>query len=246
MLGRGVEAPALMAACIGTGTLAGFLYFWHAKRRPPTPYLDLSLLKIPTFAVSVLAGTLFRVGVGAIPFLLPLMFQIGFGDSAAQSGLVTFASAIGAILMKPAAQRALRTFGFRSTLFWNAIVSALGVALCACFRSWWPLAGIYASLILAGFLRSLQFTAYNTNRLRRHPRERNERRHQPLRYHPATLAHLRRSPSAPAPWRSRASGTATPPCKVSDFAFAFVVVRPPHDARRPRPRCSCPPTPAPK
>ena len=161
MLGRGVEAPALVAACIGAGLLAGAGYFWHAKRRPD-PLLDLSLLKIPTFAVSVLAGTLFRVGVGAIPFLLPLMFQIGFGDTAAQSGMVTFASAIGAILMKPAAQRALRAFGFRTTLFWNAIVSALGVALCASFRSWWPLPGIYASLILAGFLRSLQFTAYNT------------------------------------------------------------------------------------
>ena len=161
MLGRGVEGGGPVVACVGIGVLAGAAYFWHARRRPD-PLLDLSLLKIPTFAVSVLAGTLFRVGVGAIPFLLPLMFQIGFGDSAAQSGLVTFASAIGAIIMKPAAQRALRAFGFRATLFWNAIASAGGVALCAAFRSWWPLAGIYGGLILGGFLRSLQFTAYNT------------------------------------------------------------------------------------
>ena len=171
MLGRGVAEAGAVVACLGIGALAGAGYFWHARRRPD-PLLDLSLLRIPTFAVSVLAGTLFRVGVGAIPFLLPLMFQLGFGASAAQSGTVTFASAIGAMVMKPAAQRALRAFGFRATLFWNAALSAGGVALCAAFRSWWPLPGIYAALILGGFLRSLQFTAYNTIAYADIPRER--------------------------------------------------------------------------
>ena len=161
MAGRGLDSPLLIAVCLGGGVLAGWGYWLHAKRRPD-PLLDLSLLKLPTFAVAVLAGTLFRVGVGAIPFLLPLMMQLGFGKSAAQSGLITFASAIGAISMKPAAQWALRWFGFRRTLFLNAIFSAVGVAVCASFRAWWPLPAIYAVLIVAGFLRSLQFTAYNT------------------------------------------------------------------------------------
>ena len=161
MLGRGVAPAWAIALCCGIGAAALLAYLAHARRRPD-PLLDLSLLKIPTFAASVLAGTLFRVGVGAIPFLLPLMFQLGFGDSAAQSGLVTFASAIGAAAMKPAAQAALRAFGFRATLVWNAILSAAGVGLCAAFRAWWPLPAIYAALIAAGFVRSLQFTAYNT------------------------------------------------------------------------------------
>ena len=141
--------------------VAGWAYIRHARARPD-PLLDLSLLRIPTFAVSVLAGTLFRTGVGAIPFLLPMMFQLGFGDTPAQSGMITFASAIGAVAMKPAAQGALRLFGFRATLFWNAAASAIGVGMCAAFRAWWPIAAVYAVLIFAGFLRSLQFTAYNT------------------------------------------------------------------------------------
>ncbi len=161
MLGRAVAPAWAIVSCLGIGALAGWGYMRHAKARPD-PILDLSLLRIPTFAVSVLAGTLFRIGVGAIPFLLPMMFQLGFGDSAAQSGMVTFASAIGAIAMKPAAQGALRAFGFRATLLWNAVLSAGGVAMCAAFRAWWPIAAIYGALIAAGFLRSLQFTAYNT------------------------------------------------------------------------------------
>ena len=222
MLGRGVDEAALMIGCIGGGVAAGAAYFWHARRRPD-PLLDLSLLKIPTFAVSVLAGTLFRVGVGAIPFLLPLMFQIGFGDSAAQSGLVTFASAIGAIIMKPAAQRALRAFGFRATLFWNAIASAFGVALCATFRSWWPLAGIYGALILGGFLRSLQFTAYNTIAYADIPRARMSAATSLY----ATIQQLSLTfgvtiGTSALAISSHYHGHAT--LQVGDFAFAFLVV----------------------
>ena len=161
MLGRGVAPSWAIAMSVGLGAAAALAYVRHARARPD-PLLDLSLLRLPTFAVSVLAGTLFRIGVGALPFLLPLMFQLGFGDSAAQSGLITFAAAVGAVAMKPAAQRALRLFGFRSVLFWNAVLSAIGVGLCAAFRPEWPLAAIYAALIAGGFLRSLQFTAYNT------------------------------------------------------------------------------------
>ena len=161
LVGRGVAHAAVTLALIGAGLVAGAMYVRHASR-VAAPLLDLTLLRVPTFAVSVVAGSLFRVGVGAIPFLLPLMIQLGFGRTAAESGLITFASAVGAILMKPAAQRALRWFGFRTTLFWNAAFSALAIGLCAAFRPWWPAGVLYACLILGGFLRSLQFTAYNT------------------------------------------------------------------------------------
>jgi len=123
--------------------------------------LDLSLLRIPTFGVSVLGGSLFRIGIGAIPFLLPMMLQLGFGYSAARSGLVTFASSAGALIMKPATQWALRWIGFRTTLLWNALISAALLGACAAFRPAWPMLGIYAVLLLGGFFRSLQFTAYN-------------------------------------------------------------------------------------
>jgi Na+/melibiose symporter-like transporter len=122
--------------------------------------------------VSVLGGTLFRIGVGAIPFLLPLLFQLGFGQSAAQSGMITFASSAGAIVMKPATMSALRHFGFRDTLLVNSIVSSLLLLACAAFRPDWSLVWIYAILLVGGFFRSLQFTAYNSVAYADIPRER--------------------------------------------------------------------------
>ena len=91
-----------------------------------------------------------------------MMFQVGFGDSAVQSGLITFASSAGALVMKPATQRTLRLFGFRDTLVWNGVISAVMIGICASFRPTWPAAAIYGALLIGGFFRSLQFTAYNT------------------------------------------------------------------------------------
>ena len=169
--GRGMLPVTTVTGLIMLGIVSGGLYVWHSRRRQD-PLLDLTLLRIPTFAVSVTAGTLFRIGVGAIPFLLPLMLQLGFGMTAVQSGLITFASAIGAAVMKPATQYTLRTFGFRTTLAWNGSVSAILLGLMATFRPAWPIVALYAFLIIGGFLRSLQFTAYNTIAYADIPRER--------------------------------------------------------------------------
>jgi EmrB/QacA subfamily drug resistance transporter len=158
--GRGVFPLPATATMIGAGTLGAVLYLLHARKRPD-PLLDLGLLRQPSFAVSVTAGTLFRVGIGAIPFLLPLMLQVGFGRTAADSGMVTFASSAGALVMKPAAQFMLRRIGFRDTLVWNGILSAVLLAACGAFRPTWPAAAIYAVLLAGGFFRSLQFTAFN-------------------------------------------------------------------------------------
>lgn len=170
-VGREMVEPWITWAMLGGGVLAGLGYWWHATRHP-APLLDFTLMRIPTFLVSVLAGTLFRVGVGAVPFLLPLMLQIGFGKSAAESGLITFISAAGAIVMKPAAMVALRRFGFRDTLLVNTVISALLLMLCAAFRPTWPALAIYAALLFGGFFRSLQFTAYNSVAYADVPRER--------------------------------------------------------------------------
>ena len=169
--GRGMLEPVWVGALIVAGVAGAGLYVWHAGR-VADPLLDLRLFRIPTFLVSVTAGSLFRVGVGAVPFLLPLMLQLGFGLSALQSGLTTFASAIGAIAMKPAAQRALRWFGFRGVLGWNGALAAVLLGAMGLFRPAWPLAAIYAVLVVGGFLRSLQFTAFNTVAYADIPRER--------------------------------------------------------------------------
>jgi EmrB/QacA subfamily drug resistance transporter len=159
-IGRGVLPVAVSASMLAIGAGVGALYGVHARIHP-APLIDLSLMRIRTFMVSVVAGTLFRVGIGAIPFLLPMMLQLNFGRSAAQSGLITFASSLGALAMKPATTRALRWFGFRDTLVYNAVIAAGFLALSAAFRPAWPLYLIYAVLLSGGFLRSLQFTAYN-------------------------------------------------------------------------------------
>ncbi len=160
-IGRGLVPASLAGGLVLLGAASGALYMRHARRRPD-PLLDLSLLRIPTFAVSAWAGSMFRIGIGAIPFLLPLMLQLGFGLSAAESGLITLASALGAIVMKPATTWSLRLLGFRTVLVWNAALSAVLLGACAWFRPAWPVAGLYAVLVAGGFLRSLQFTAYNT------------------------------------------------------------------------------------
>jgi EmrB/QacA subfamily drug resistance transporter len=160
-IGRGVLPNWMPIAMLATGLVSAALYALHARRHT-APLLDFGLMRIPTFMVSVVGGSLFRVGVGAVPFLLPLMLQIGFGDSAIRSGLITFASSAGAIVMKPATTFALRRFGFRDTLLVNGAISGLSICACAAFRPAWPAAALYIVLLVGGFLRSLQFTAYNT------------------------------------------------------------------------------------
>ena len=124
--------------------------------------LDFSLLRLPTLRASIIGGFLFRLGIGALPFLLPLLMQVGFGLSPFQSGLVTFASAVGAMGMKTLAARIIRTFGFRNMMTVNAVVGSVFLAACALFTVTTPLLLIIIILVVGGFFRSLQFTAINT------------------------------------------------------------------------------------
>ena len=158
--GRGVAPVAVWLTALAIGGAASLGYALHALHHK-APLIDFSLLRYRTFLVSVIAGTLFRIGIGAIPFLMPMMLQLAFGRSPLQSGLITFASSAGALVMKPVSMTALRLFGFRDTLLLNGALSAVLLGLCAAFRPAWPAAAIYAVLLAGGFFRSLQFTAYN-------------------------------------------------------------------------------------
>jgi EmrB/QacA subfamily drug resistance transporter len=146
---------------IAVGLAAGGLYIRHASGRE-APILDLSLMAVPTFRLSVIAGSLTRITQGAQPFLLPLMFQVGFGMSAAASGSITIAGAIGSLAMKWLAPRVLKRFGFRSSLIVNGLIASAGYALCGFFRPGWPGLAIFAVMAASGFFMSFQFTAYNT------------------------------------------------------------------------------------
>jgi MFS family permease len=145
---------------IGIGLVALGFYLAYA-RRAPAPILDFSLLKLPTFRASLVGGFMFRIGVGAMPFLLPLLLQVGFHLTPFKSGLITFTSTMGALFMKAAAPRMLKQFGFRNVLISNAILGGLSIAACAIFRESTPFWIMIAILMLGGFFRSLQFTSVN-------------------------------------------------------------------------------------
>ncbi|MBW8271144.1 MFS transporter [Caldovatus aquaticus] len=169
--GRGVLPAGAAEAGLALGLAFGLAAVRHC-RRAARPALDLGLLAIPAFNKAVLAGSLFRIGAGATPFLVPLVLQLGFGKGPAQSGLVSLATALGALAMKPLARPILRRFGFRATLVGNAAVSAAGIAAGALFSAAWPLAAVFVVLALGGLARSLQFTALNTLAYAEVPQER--------------------------------------------------------------------------
>jgi MFS family permease len=160
-VGRGVVPTPVALGLMAAGAVALAVYVRHA-RRVVNPLLDLSLLRLPTFRAGVTGGFMFRVGIGAIPFLLPLMLQVGFGYNPLHSGLLTFAAALGALLMKTTVGPILRKFGFRAVLTWNAVLSALFLASYALFHANTPAAVMLALLLLGGFFRSLEFTSLNT------------------------------------------------------------------------------------
>ncbi|HVZ51010.1 MAG TPA: MFS transporter, partial [Pseudolabrys sp.] len=161
ILGLNFLPWTIVVGLIAAGSFFVVAYLVHAKHTP-YPALDLTLFRLPTFFVSVVGGSTFRIGVGAMPFLLPLMLQVGFGMTPFQSGLITFASAVGAMTMKMAAARILRRFGFRGVLIANALISAVFLAICAAFTATTPIVIMLVLLLIGGFFRSLQFTCINT------------------------------------------------------------------------------------
>ncbi|MBV1701627.1 MAG: DHA2 family efflux MFS transporter permease subunit [Hyphomicrobiales bacterium] len=159
--GRGFISVPLDIALVALGGVLLTIYVWHA-RRIEHPILDLRLFKHPTFRISVTGGFLFRLGIGASPFLLPLMFQIGFGMTPFQSGSLTFASAAGAMLMKATAGPILKRIGFRTVLVMNSMICAVFLASYSLFTRQTSPTAILFLLLAGGFFRSLEFTSINT------------------------------------------------------------------------------------
>ena len=157
-IGRGVIPVGTIVCMIAGGGLCMGLYVLHAHRID-YPIIDLGLMKIPTFNSSTLGGGLFRMGIGALPFLLAMLLQLVFGLTPFASGMLTFASAAGAMLMKATAPPILRRTGFRSVLIGNGVLSAFIMMSYALFRATTPHWVIILTLLTGGFFRSLQFTA---------------------------------------------------------------------------------------
>jgi EmrB/QacA subfamily drug resistance transporter len=143
------------------GCVLGVLAVIHF-RRAATPLLSLALLKIKTFAITIEGGSLFRIAISVSPFLLPLMFQVGFGLNAFQSGILMLGLFVGNLGMKPATTPVLRRFGFRAVLIWNGILTAILMLGCAVLFPQTPRAIILAVLFVNGLCRSMQFTCLST------------------------------------------------------------------------------------
>lgn len=152
--------PQIGAVAAATGAIALTLFIRHARRHPH-PVLELRLFGIETFRSCVTSGTVFRIAMGAIPFLLPLMLQLGFGLTAFQSGTITFIAAAGALFTKAVARHVFARFGFRRTLLAAASLSAAGSAANAFFYPETPHIVMIAILFMTGFVRSFFFTGIN-------------------------------------------------------------------------------------
>jgi EmrB/QacA subfamily drug resistance transporter len=160
LIGRGM-APALEVTTQIVVSLVLLAFYARHARGAEDAILELKLLEIPTFFSGVVGGLIFRIGIGALPFLLPLLLQLGFGLTPFESGSLTFATAVGAIAMKFTASTALRWIGFRRTLIANALISGAFMASYALFTPATPHWLIFLALLAGGFFRSLEFTALN-------------------------------------------------------------------------------------
>ena len=156
--------PALPAAfgygSMALGIVAGVVYWFHF-RRTEFPILDLRLFKQPLFRLTMIGGTVFRLGTGAMPFLFPLMLQLAFGLSPFESGMVTFASAVGAFAMKFVAERIIARIGFRSALITACTITAAGVLAMGIYSPGTPSPIMMGFLVITGFFQSLFWTTTN-------------------------------------------------------------------------------------
>ncbi len=149
--------PVLGIAAIVIGVVAALLYLRHC-RHTEFPLLDPRLFKTPLFRTAMVGGLFFRIGMGAFPFLMPLMLQLSFGLTPFESGLTTFVAAFGAIISKVLAERVYAWFGFRRMLTAMAVMAALFLAVNGLFSPQTPHVLILACLFVGGLGRSFFFT----------------------------------------------------------------------------------------
>ena len=167
-----IQGLALVAARAGDefaggayiliGIATGIAAVRHALRHP-SPMLDLSAVRVPTFALSTIsAGLLARIAISMTPFLLPLMFQIGFGATAFEAGMMLLVYMAGNLAMKSATTPILRRFGFRNVLVINGILCTAALVACGLLSPSVPSAVAYVVLFVAGLTRSMNFTCTAT------------------------------------------------------------------------------------
>ena len=160
-LGRPMIAPWIGELFFPASLAVFYLYVRHA-RRSDAPVLDLSLLRIKTFRIGTVTGGLCRMGLDATPFMLPLLFQVGFGFTPLTAGALTFSSTLGAMLVRTGSRSFLRWLGFRWTLVGGAVGAAAVTAIFAMLQADTPTWVVVAVVLASGCVRSIQYLALNT------------------------------------------------------------------------------------
>jgi EmrB/QacA subfamily drug resistance transporter len=155
------ENPWCAGAFVTAGLIFGFIAFRHAQRHP-YPLINVSTLKIPTFSVTIVTGSLTRIGFNAVPYLMPLLFQIGFGLSAFKSGLLLLASAIGNLGMKAFTTYILKRYGFRLVSIFDVAIAGVFTIACGLLTPESPLAWVLIVVFVYGVARSMQFATLAT------------------------------------------------------------------------------------
>ncbi|RXH54712.1 putative transport protein [Granulicella sibirica] len=160
-VGRNILPAWAVNSLLGGGLISLILFYLHYRRARETSILDLSIIGIPTYRSATVGGMFLRLGLGAGPFLLALLLQLGFGLSAFQAGLLTLADALGSLLTMKFTQPLVKAFGFKRMLVTNIVVAAILQACYAFFRPETPHWMIVAVFFVSGMFRSTLFTALN-------------------------------------------------------------------------------------
>ena len=163
MVSLGTQQPQgwLTAGLLALGTVT-FLFALHHFHRTAWPMIRLDAMNVPTFRVTMYGGSLFRASISAVPFLLPLMFQVGFGMNAFHAGSLVLAVFVGNLTIKPATTPLIRWLGFKKLLLINGALNVLALLACALITPQTPVWVILLVLYLGGVFRSIQFTGVST------------------------------------------------------------------------------------
>ncbi len=161
MMGAQQVNTGITLALLAVGVVT-MIYALRHFRRAEWPMIRLDALQVPTFRVTMYGGSLFRASISAVPFLLPLLFQVGFGMDAFHSGLLVLAVFVGNLTIKPATTPLIRGLGFKKLLLINGALNVLALLACAFLTPQTPVWVIMLVLYLGGVFRSIQFTAIST------------------------------------------------------------------------------------
>jgi len=161
MAGKALLPAAAIAALAGSGLLAMLVYHLRSRGKAQ-PLIDLGILRFRTYRTSILGGTPLRIAIGASPFLLPLMLQLGFGLSPLASGSLTMATALGSLATRTMVARAIRTIGFRGLIIGATLLTSLYYLACGRFEPTTPHAQIFVTLMFGGLVNSMAMVALQT------------------------------------------------------------------------------------